>query len=205
MWDLFVSAFVMLFVVIDPPGIAPIFAALTAEGDAAFRRRMALRGVVIATGILLFFAFLGQPFLAAMGITLPALKVAGGLMLFILALEMVFERRSARRGTAAERASAEHPDDISVFPLAIPLLAGPGAITSIILLTAKTGGAWPATATVLAALGAVMAITLVILLLAERVVAWIGATVAAVLSRVLGIVLAALAAQFTLAGIAEFF
>ncbi|RMF71508.1 MAG: MarC family protein [Alphaproteobacteria bacterium] len=205
MWDIFISAFAMLFVVVDPLGIAPIFVGLTAGGTPAYRRRMAMRGVAIATAVLVFFTLFGKPFLAAMGITLAALKVAGGVMLFVLALEMVFERRSGRRESTAERVSEEHPSDISVFPLAVPLLAGPGAITSVILLAGQAGGMVGGLVGVLVALGAVLLLSLVIFLAAERLVSLMGATVASVLSRVLGIVLAALAAQFALAGIRDFF
>ncbi len=205
MWDIFISAFAMLFVVVDPLGIAPIFVGLTAGGTAAYRRRMAIRGIAIATVVLVFFTLLGKPFLAAMGISLAALKVAGGVMLFVLALEMVFERRSGRRESTAERVSEEHSSDISVFPLAVPLLAGPGAITSVILLAGQAGGSTGGVAGVLMALGAVLLLSLAIFLAAERLVSLMGATVASVLSRVLGIVLAALAAQFALAGIRDFF
>ncbi len=205
MWDSFISAFAMLFVVVDPLGIAPIFVGLTAGGTPVYRRRMAIRGVAIASAVLVFFTLLGKPFLAAMGITLAALKVAGGMMLFVLALEMVFERRSGRRESTAERVSEEHPSDISVFPLAVPLLAGPGAITSVILLAGQASGIPGGLAGVLMALAAVLLLSLTIFLAAERLVALMGATVASVLSRVLGIVLAALAAQFALAGIRDFF
>ncbi len=205
MWDIFISAFAMLFVVVDPLGIAPIFVGLTAGGTPVYRRRMAIRGVAIAAAVLVFFTLLGKPFLAAMGISLAALKVAGGVMLFVLALEMVFERRSGRRESTAERVSEEHSNDISVFPLAVPLLAGPGAITSVILLAGQAGGISGDVAGVLTALGAVLLLSLAIFLAAERLVSLMGATVASVLSRVLGIVLAALAAQFALAGIRDFF
>ena len=127
MIELFVSSFVTFFVVIDPPGCAPIFASLTSGTTAAHRRAMALRSVAIASGILLFFGLFGEDLLDALGISLAAFRIAGGIMLFLIALEMVFERRTARRESRAQEvnASPEH-EDISVFPMAIPMIAGPG-------------------------------------------------------------------------------
>ena len=138
MIGLFVSAFVTFFVVIDPPGCAPIFAGLTRDQPAAHRRMMAFRSVAVATAILLFFGLLGEKLLHALGISLAAFRIAGGIMLFLIALDMVFERRTQRRETRAQEVSAdpEH-DDISVFPMGIPMIAGPGSIASVMLLMAR--------------------------------------------------------------------
>ncbi|GAB4122104.1 MAG: MarC family protein [Rhodothalassiaceae bacterium] len=205
MEDAFIAAFVTFFVVIDPIGIAPLFASLSRDGEPAWRRRMAFRGTLIATLVLLFFALVGEPFLRALGISLDALKVSGGVMLFLIAIEMVFEKRTERRENAAERTQREHAEDISVFPIAIPLLAGPGAIASIILLMADHRGDRMTEAAVLAALLINLFLTLLAFLAAGRLMALIGQTVSAIISRVLGIVLAALAAQFILDGVRSFF
>jgi len=201
MTDLFVTAFVTFFVVIDPVGIAPVFAGLTHGTPAGHPRRMAIKGVAIAAIVLLFFAAVGRPFLNALGITLDALKLAGGFMLFMIALEMVFEKRTERRGNTAEKSYRDHPEDISVFPIAVPLLAGPGAIASVILLMADYPGNYPAQGMVLAAMAANLLLTLFAFLGAERLMRALGATFSTVLTRVLGIVLAAFAAQFMLDGV----
>lgn len=196
-------SFVALFVIIDPVGCAAIFAALTRGAPAAFRRSMAWRGTVIAGVLILAFAFGGAALLRALGITLPAFRIAGGVLLFLLAVDMVFARPSGiRMPTATEEAEAEHRADISVFPLAFPLLAGPGALTSIVLLMGRATAPLAA-AGVVAALLAVMALTLLLLRAAPQVLRLLGVTGANVVSRVLGIILAALAAQLVLDGIVE--
>jgi multiple antibiotic resistance protein len=196
-------SFVALFVIIDPVGSAAIFAALTRGAPAAFRRSMAWRGTVIAGVLILAFAFGGAALLRALGITLPAFRIAGGILLFLLAVDMVFARPSGiRMPTATEEAEAEHRADISVFPLAFPLLAGPGALTSIVLLMGRATAPLAA-AGVVAALLAVMALTLLLLRAAPEVLRLLGVTGANVVSRVLGVILAALAAQLVLDGIAE--
>ena len=170
MIDVVVHAFATLFVVIDPLGLLPLLLALTAGMPAATRRRMALRGVLIAAFILLGFALLGDPLLRLLGIGLPAFRTAGGVMLLLIALEMVFERRIGRRSRSADelRDLGGHAD-ISVFPLAIPLLSGPGAITSIMLLMAQYEGAVAAQAAVIAVLLVVMALCAVIFLFVEPI------------------------------------
>jgi multiple antibiotic resistance protein len=196
-------SFVTLFVIIDPIGSAAIFAGLTRGMPSGQRQRSAFQGVIIATALILAFAFGGSWVLRALGITLPAFRIAGGALLFLLATEMVFARQSGiRRPTAPEEEEAELRQDVSVFPLAFPLLAGPGALTSIVLLMERATATLAALG-VIAALVAVMAITLGLLLVAPRVMRLIGVTGANVVSRVLGIVLAALAAQFVLDGLAE--
>jgi multiple antibiotic resistance protein len=202
---LFVSAFVTFFVVIDPPGCAPIFAGLTRDYPAAQRRAMAVRSVGVAAFILLFFGLLGEKLLHALGISLAAFRIAGGIMLFLIALDMVFERRTARRETRAQEVSAdpEH-EDISVFPMGIPMIAGPGSIASVMLLMARTDGL-DRSLVVLAALAAILLLTLAALLAAGWLMRLMGKRMEAMLTRLLGVILAALAAQFVIDGIAVSF
>jgi multiple antibiotic resistance protein len=199
--ELFLSAFVTLAVVIDPPGCAPIFAGLTREASPAQRRGMAVRAVLVATGILLFFGLLGEDLLDALGISLAAFRIAGGIMLFLIALEMVFERRTQRRETRAQEVSAnpDH-DDVSVFPMAIPMIAGPGSIASVMLLEARSDGL-AESLVVLAALAGVLVLTLLALLAAGPLMRLLGHRMEAMLTRLLGVILAALAAQFVIDGI----
>jgi multiple antibiotic resistance protein len=201
MSELFISALVTFFVVIDPPGCAPIFASLTAGAPADHRRKMAIRSTLVATGILLFFALLGEKLLGAMGISLDAFRVAGGIMLFMIAVDMVFEKRTERRSTRAEdiMAQPEH-EDVSIFPMAIPMIAGPGSIASVMLLTAQANG-MQESLTVLGALACVMVTTLTLLLLAAPVMKALGYKMEAMITRILGVVLAALAAQYVIDGV----
>ncbi|HWH22664.1 MAG TPA: MarC family protein [Allosphingosinicella sp.] len=202
MIELFVSAFVTFFVVIDPPGCAPIFASLTREASAAERRAMAIRSVAIGASILLFFGLFGEDLLDALGISLAAFRIAGGIMLFLIALEMVFERRTQRREKRASEINATpEQEDISVFPMGIPMIAGPGSIASIMLLMARSDGL-DQSLTVLAALGAILLLTLVALLTAGPLMRLLGHKVEAMITRILGVILAALAAQFVIDGIA---
>jgi len=201
MIELFLSAFVTLFVVIDPPGCAPIYAGLTAGATPQHRRAMALRACLIAGAILLIFALFGQQLLDALHIELDAFRVAGGIMLFLIALDMVFEKRTQRREERAEKVR-ETPEieDVSVFPMAMPMLAGPGAIASIMLLTGSADGL-EETLVVLAALLAVLVLTLLALWAASPLMRLVGAKVEAVVTRLLGVLLAALAAQYVFDGI----
>jgi multiple antibiotic resistance protein len=197
-------AFVTLIVIIDPVGTAAIFAGLMRGVPPEVARRMAWRATLIAGALILAFAFLGETLLEALGITLPAFRIAGGLLLFLLATDMVFARPSGIRTiTVPEQQEAAHSTDVSVFPLAFPLLAGPGALTSIVLLMGRARSAVEA-AGVIAALVAVLAVTLVALRFAAWMMRRLGVTGANVVSRVLGIILAALAAQLVLDGVAEF-
>jgi multiple antibiotic resistance protein len=198
---LFVSAFVTLFVIIDPPGCAPIFAGLTRDCPPAERRGMAVRSVTIAAGILVFFALLGEDLLEVLGIGLPAFRIAGGIMLFMIALEMVFERRTARRESRAQEVSEspEH-DDVSVFPMGIPMIAGPGSIASVMLLVGRSEGLQQ-TLVVFAALASVLVLTCLSLLAAGPLMRLLGHKMEAMLTRLLGVILAALAAQFVIDGI----
>jgi multiple antibiotic resistance protein len=202
---LFLSAFVTFLVVIDPPGCAPIFAGLTREATRAQRRSMAIRASLVAAGILLFFGLLGEDLLRMLGISLAAFRIAGGIMLFLIALEMVFEKRTQRRESRAREVDAdpEH-EDVSVFPMAIPMIAGPGSIASIMLLMARSDGL-NESLVVLAALASVLVLTLASLLAAGWLMRLLGHRMEAMLTRLLGVILAALAAQFVIDGIAVSF
>ena len=197
----FVSAFITLFVVLDPPGCAPIYAGLTAGANAAQRRAMAIRATVIAGAILLVFALFGENLLSALHIELDSFRIAGGLMLFLIALDMVFEKRTQRREQRAEQVMATaEVEDVSVFPMAMPMLAGPGAIASIMLLEGEAKGA-EGTVILLAALLVVLVLTLLALLAAGPLMKLVGAKVEAVVTRVLGVLLGALAAQYVIDGL----
>ena len=204
MSELFVSALVTFLVVIDPPGCAPIFAGLTKDASAVQRRAMAVRSVLIAAGILLFFGLLGEDLLHALGISLSAFRVAGGIMLFLIAIDMVFERRTERRENRAQEVSASEVEDISVFPMAIPMIAGPGSIASIMLLMAR-GDGLAESLVVLGALLATLLLTLVALLAAGPLMRLLGQNMEAMITRILGVILAALAAQFVLDGVERSF
>jgi multiple antibiotic resistance protein len=204
--DVALHAFTTLFVVIDPFGLVPVLLALTAGMTAADRRRMALKGTLIAGLILLGFGLIGERVLGLLGIGLAAFRVAGGVMLLLIALEMVFERRTDRRSrSAGELREVGGHDDIAVFPLAIPLLSGPGAIASIMLLMARYEGDLGAQAVVLATLLVVMALCVLVLLLLEPLERLLGPTLTLVVSRLLGILLAALAVQYVLDGLRSAF
>ena len=205
MIELFGSALVTFLVIIDPPGCAPIFASLTRGTTAAHRRSMAVRSSLIAWAVLMFFALLGKPMLQALGISLASFRIAGGIMLFFIALDMVFERRTERREKRAEEIEGT-PDaqDISAFPMAIPMIAGPGSIASAMLWVSRADG----TAQVLVVLGAittVIALTLVTLLAAGPLMRLIGERMEAMITRILGVILAALATQFIVDGLKQSF
>ena len=201
----FISAFITLFVVLDPPGCAPIYAGLTAGATSAQRRTMAIRACLIAGLILLFFALFGENLLGALHIELDSFRIAGGLMLFLIALDMVFEKRTKRREQRAEQVRATpEVEDVSVFPMAMPMLAGPGAIASIMLLEGGAKGLAGSLA-VLAALAVVMILTLLALLAAGPLMKLVGAGVEAVVTRLLGVLLAALAAQYVIDGLRSSF
>ena len=203
---LFLSAFVTLFVVIDPPGCAPIFASLTNGASDIQRRGMAIRSTLIAAVLLLLFALVGEKLLDTLGISLDAFRIAGGIMVFLIALEMVFEKRTERReGRADEisrKAAEEHRpvEDISVFPMAIPMIAGPGSIATVMLLVSRSQGLQQSVI-VVAALLAVLALTLAALIAAGPIMRVLGPKLEAMITRVLGVLLAALAAQFVIDGV----
>jgi len=201
MLEVFLSAFITLFVVLDPPGCAPIFAGLTTGATPQQKRSMAIRACAIAGVILLVFALFGEPLLAALHIELDSFRTAGGIMLFLIALDMVFEKRTQRREARAEMVrDTPEIEDVSVFPMAMPMLAGPGAIASIMLLSGASDGIEEALV-VLAALLAVLLLTLLALLAAGPLMKLVGARVETVITRLLGVLLAALAAQYVFDGI----
>jgi len=197
----FLNYFLVLFIVLDPFGVVWLFAAMTPHDSWLQRRNMAIRGVMLATIILYIFFFAGESILTWMGISLPAFRIAGGILLFLLSLEMVFARQSGLRSTTrGEQDEAQQKEDISVFPLAFPLLAGPGALTTIILMAAQVR-----TISEQLIYSAVIfvncLVALLILLAAQRVTALLGQTGSNVVSRLLGLLLSALAVQFVLDGV----
>lgn len=201
MTQLFLSAFITLFVVIDPPGCAPIYAGLTKGATQAQRRIMAIRAALIAGVILLIFALFGEQLLGALHIELDSFRIAGGLMLFWIAFEMVFEKRTQRREERAEKVAATpEVEDVSIFPMAIPMLAGPGAIAAIMLLMNEAQDL-TGTLTVLGALASVLIITMLALMAAGPIMRLFGDKVEAAITRVLGVLLAALAAQYVIDGL----
>ncbi|MGJ8537229.1 MAG: MarC family protein [Parasphingopyxis sp.] len=205
MIELFISALITFFVVIDPPGCAPIFASLTTGASAAERRSQAIRAIIIATLILVFFALFGEDLLGALGITLDAFRIAGGIMLFLIAFEMVFEKRTQRREDRAQKImGTPEVEDVSAFPMAMPMIAGPGTIASVMLLEARSSGV-EESLVVLAALGVILLLTLVALMAAGPLMRLLGQRIEAVITRLLGVILAALAAQFVINGLAGAF
>jgi multiple antibiotic resistance protein len=201
MLDLFISAFVTFFVVIDPPGCAPIYASLTKGANAAQRRSMAIKASLIAAMILLVFALFGEQLLAALHIELNSFRIAGGIMLFLIAIDMVFEKRTERREErAAKIIETPEIEDVSVFPMAMPMIAGPGSIASVMLLMSQNEGT-DRSVIVLAALGTVLLLTFVALLAAGPIMRILGSQAEAVITRLLGVLLGALAAQFVIDGL----
>lgn len=195
------NAFTTLLVTIDPPGLAPIFLALTNGMNRAERLSVASRATIIAAVVLLGFLIAGSAVLGVLGITLPAFRVAGGLLLFYIAFEMIFERRHERHERTSERAiTRDHIINIAAFPLAVPLIAGPGAISATILLSGQFGHEDWGRLWLAAILAVVMAITMAAFLAAERIDRYLGATGRTILSRLLGLLLAALSVQFVADG-----
>ena len=201
MIELFVSSLITFFVVIDPPGCAPIYAGLSSGASPLQRRSMAIRAVGVASAILFVFALFGEKLLHGLGISLASFRIAGGIMLFLIALEMVFEKRTQRReDRAAEVAADPEVEDVSIFPMAMPMIAGPGSIATVMLLMARTNGL-EATLVVLAAMVTILLLTLLALLAAGPLMRLLGTRIEAVITRLLGVLLAALAVQFVLDGL----
>jgi len=199
--ELFVSSLITFFVVIDPPGCAPIYAGLSASASATQKRAMAIRAVGVSAAILFVFALFGEALLKGLGISLASFRIAGGIMLFLIALEMVFEKRTERReDRAAKVASDPEAEDVSIFPMAMPMIAGPGSIASVMLLMSRNSGL-ERSAVVLAAMVTILLLTLVALLAAGPIMRILGAKIEAVITRLLGVLLAALAVQFVLDGL----
>ncbi|HWU04499.1 MAG TPA: MarC family protein [Novosphingobium sp.] len=202
MLELFVSTFATLFVVIDPVGCAPIFAGLTQGHTPRSASTVAIRASLIATLVLFAFALFGKALLGALHIELNAFRIAGGIMLFLIALEMVFEKRTQRREDRADKVkhTPDPQEDVSVFPMAMPMIAGPGSIATVMLMTGQAHGLTPMLV-VLAALAGVLALTALALLTARPLMALLGSRVEAVITRVLGVLLAALAVQYVIDGV----
>ena len=198
-----VTAFVTMFVIIDPIGMTPLFVALTQGMDPARRRAIALRACIASALILALFAAFGEAVLGFAGISMPAFRIAGGLLLFLTALDMLFERRTKRREGAADRADEDEGDDPSIFPLAIPLIAGPGSIASVILLSGQQPGP-EGLALVVGVTLSVLVIVLPLFLSAGLLERALGRTGIIVVTRLLGMLLAALAVQFVLDGLRGF-
>jgi multiple antibiotic resistance protein len=203
--ELFGSALVTFLVIIDPPGVVPIFATLTREETRAHARSMAVRAAIVAWAILMFFALLGKPMMHALGISLASFRIAGGIMLFMIALDMVFERRTQRRESRAQSIEGTpEAEDISVFPMAIPMIAGPGSIASAMLWVSRAEDT-AEVAVVLGAITVVVLLTLLALLAAGPIMRLLGPKIEAMLTRLLGVILAALAAQFIVDGLKQSF
>ena len=201
MIELYISSLITFFVVIDPPGCAPIYAGLSASASALQKRAMAIRAVGVSALILFVFALFGEALLKGLGISLASFRIAGGIMLFLIALEMVFEKRTERReDRAAKVASDPEAEDVSIFPMAMPMIAGPGSIASVMLLMSRNSGL-ERSAVVLAAMVTILLLTLAALLAAGPIMRILGAKIEAVITRLLGVLLAALAVQFVLDGL----
>ncbi|KZM49752.1 MarC family protein [Labrenzia sp. OB1] len=209
MLDYFINAFATLFVTIDPVGLAPMFLAVTAGMNRADRQRVAIRAVLTAAAILLVFYATGQTVLTVLGISVTAFRVSGGILLFLIAIEMIFGKRQERKAETAEKA-VETTDahrrtinELAIFPLAIPLISGPAAISAIILLSGEA----PDTLAY-AGLGGVIAVILAsclgAFLLADKIERLLGDTAQLVITRLLGVLLAALSVQFVADGVLAF-
>ena len=199
-----VAAFVTFFVVIDAVGVAPVFAALTAPGGPSYARRMAIKSTVVATLILFFFAFAGPWLLDHLGISLDAFRAAGGALLFLIALEMVFEKRQQRQKSRADQVLAEEEgrlEDISVFPIGIPMIAGPGSIATAMLYMQNAGSDPMSIGIVSAAIAANLLLTGLIFLAAGPLMKIMGQSIAGAITRIFGVILAALAVQLMIDGI----
>ncbi|KFG68822.1 MarC family protein [Microvirga sp. BSC39] len=202
LFDYISAALVTLLVTLDPPALAPIFVSLTRGMNASERRRVALRASLIAFGILAFFGLGGEVLLRLLGVGIPAFRISGGLLLFWIAFEMVFERRNERKQHTADIAITEdHIRNVAAFPLAIPLMAGPGAITATILLAGRADGNPVYLGFLIALIALGVASCFAVFMAADRVSRWLGVTGNIVLSRLLGVILAGLAVQFIINGI----
>jgi multiple antibiotic resistance protein len=201
MLEIFLQYFVLYFVVIDPIGTTPLFLVVTKGLNAQDKNKVAFEGVLIATIVLLFFAFFGNYVLKYLGISFPAFTIAGGVILFLIALEMLFDIRSERK----KRSINDKRDKISIFPIAIPLLAGPAAITSVILTISQAEGSYSLLIINIICLISVMLVSFVILRVFTKFQKFINEKIINIFSRVIGIILAALSIQYILDGIKSFF
>jgi len=202
MIETLIKFFVMFFVVVEPISLVPLFAALTDGASSGYKRKMACKAVILAGLILVIFALAGGALLDAMAISLHAFRIFGGLMLFLIALDMVYVRPSgARTTTSTEEAEVKRREDISVFPLAFPFIAGPGALATILLVTGDVPRASVLFVGLMAVVVLVLIITYVLMLLTPRVMRVLGLTGANVISRLTGVILGALAVQFVIDGV----
>lgn len=206
LFDYLSSALVTLLVTLDPPALAPIFISLTRGMNAEERRRVSTRAALIAFGILAFFGLGGEVLLRLLGVGLPAFRISGGLLLFWIAFEMVFERRNERKQHTADVAITEdHIRNVAAFPLAIPLMAGPGAITAVILLAGRADGNYAMLSALIVLIALGVGSCFLVFSTAERVARLLGVTGNVVLSRLLGVILAGLAVQFIINGVEALF
>ncbi|TCV65486.1 multiple antibiotic resistance protein [Neorhizobium sp. R1-B] len=203
--DMLVNALTTMLVTLDPPGLAPVFLGLTVGMTGIQRRHVAFRGSLIAFGILALFALFGSNVLGLLGISIGAFRIAGGLLLFWISFEMVFEKRQERKEKTSQAAiTIDHLHNIAVFPLALPLIAGPGAISATVLLAGAFPGPLDRTL-LIGVIALIMGLVYVTLLVAERLDRFLGVTGRAILTRLLGVILAALSVQFVLDGVRSAF
>lgn len=198
------AAFVTLLVVVDPPGVIPIFVALTSSEESARRRKILIRAVLIAFGVALFFLVAGRAVLSYLGVTVHAFSISGGVLLFVAAMPMLFGQRGGLQ-SAEPNEQGSAGEDISVFPLAMPMLSGPGTIATILLLTSQAGGDMQKLIAIGVAIGTVFLVSFVVLYLGARLIGLVGEGGVHIATRVMGIVLAALAVQYVLNGIAGYY
>lgn len=202
MFEQLLKTFILFFVVIEPISMVPLFGALTRGGEAGYRRKMALKAVAISAGIFVVFALAGDYLLQALSVSVNAFKIAGGMLLFLLSVDMVFARNSGLRSTTVrEQDEARYREDISVFPMAFPLIAGPGALATLLLVVSEVRGDVTQVALTLGVVMLVLLITLLLLLATTQVMRVLGVTGANVVSRLLGVVLTALAVQYVIDGV----
>jgi multiple antibiotic resistance protein len=206
MTEQLVKTFIVFFLVIEPISMVPMFGALTRGGEPGYRRKMAYKSVAISALIFIVFALGGDLVLQALGISVNAFKIAGGALLFLLSVDMVFARQSGLRSTTVrEQDEARYREDISVFPMAFPLIAGPGALATLLLFVVETRGEPLALLALLGVIMGILVLTLLLLLLTTQIMKIMGITGANVVSRLLGVVLAALAVQYVLDGLKHAF
>lgn len=199
--EILISAFTTLIVIIDPPGMGAVFLGLTAKLSRAEKFKVSLTSCIVAFGILAIFSMLGSTILSTLGISIGAFQIAGGLLLFWIAFEMLFEKRQERQEKSAETAvSDDHIANIAIFPMAIPLIAGPGAISAVILLSDTFNGAAHSSA-FLAIIALAIFTVFITLIIAERLDQFLGTTGRTILTRLLGLILAALSVQFVVNGV----
>jgi multiple antibiotic resistance protein len=202
MYEQIFKTFILFFVVIEPVSMVPLFGAMTRGGEPGYRRKMAIKSVVISAGILIVFALLGDYLLQALRVSVNSFKIAGGLLLFMLSVDMVFARQSGLRSTTIrEQDEARYREDISVFPMAFPLIAGPGMLATLLLVIVEARGNPVEFAIIMGVVVLVLLLTLVLLLATTPIMRVLGVTGANVISRLLGVVLAALAVQYVVDGV----